>query len=226
MSSQKGGAPSLNEIYISRKTLLKYLRNQKYNTKPFDNFTIAEINAMEQTSIQQNAPSHLNQLNFEVQTEPKNKVDKVKTCSVFYHIHKPMKKSSLQEMINEYYDEEGRDKENCSLIVVLSNINDTNMNIVKEIWEKYKEYCVLYDLSSLQYNILEHTFVPKHIKLTEEQKKMVKLKYNILDDSQIPEISMFDPVGKAMLLRPGELCKIIRYDKISFQNDFYRICVI
>ena len=37
--------------------------------------------------------------------------------------------------------EEGRDKENCSLIVVLSSINDTNMNIVKEIWEKYKEYC-------------------------------------------------------------------------------------
>ena len=97
MSSQKGVAPSLNEIYNSRKTLLKYLKNQKYNTKPFDNFTIAEINAMEQTSIQQNAPSHLNQLNFEVLTEQKNNDYIVKTCSVFYHFHKPMKKSSLQK---------------------------------------------------------------------------------------------------------------------------------
>ncbi len=224
MSVQKGVAPTVNEIYNSRKTLLTYLKKQNYDTKPLENFTIAEINAMEQATIQQNAPSHLNQLNFHVQTTSEGKEDKIKKCSVIYHVHKPIKKTSLQEIINEHYDDE--DKSSCSLIVVLSNINDTNINIVKEMWEKYKEYCILYDLSSLQYNILEHNFVPKHIKLSEEQKNAVKKKYNISDDSQFPEISMFDPVGKAMLLRPGEVCKILRYDKISFQNEFYRICVI
>jgi len=51
------------------------------------------------------------------------------------------------------------------------------------------------------------------------------LKYNIENDKQLPQISRFDPVAKAILLRPGEVCKIIRYDKISLQNDYYRICV-
>jgi DNA-directed RNA polymerase subunit H (RpoH/RPB5) len=28
-----------------------------------------------------------------------------------------------------------------------------------------------------------------------------------------------------LLLRPGEVCKIQRYDKISFENLYYRVCV-
>ena len=137
-----------------------------------------------------------------------------------------MKKAVLQELINEYYDYDSKDKRLCSLIVIASNVNDTNLNIVREMWEKYGEYCALYDLSSLQYNVIEHKFVPKHLKLNEEQKENIKKKYNILDDSQFPEISMLDPVAKAILLRPGELCEITRYDKISFESTFYRICVI
>ena len=32
-------------------------------------------------------------------------------------------------------------------------------------------------------------------------------------------------VAKVLLLRPGEVCKIQRYDKISFENLYYRVCV-
>ena len=49
---------------------------------------------------------------------------------------------------------------------------------------------------------------------------------NINDDSQLPEISILDPLAKVNLLKPGEVCKITRYDKISFTNYYYRICVI
>lgn len=216
---------TLNEIYNSRKILLKYLNSQNYNTSELENFTISEINAMEQASQQQNTHPLVNQLNFEVKMEEKSGED-VKTCTVVYYINKTMKKALLQELINEYYDYDNKDKNLHSLIVVASNINDTNINIAKEMWEKYGEYCALYDLSSLQYNVLEHKFVPKHVKLTTEQKENIKKKYNILEDSQFPEISMFDPVAKAILLRPGDLCEITRYDKISFENKFYRICVI
>lgn len=217
---------TLNEIYNSRKILLKYLKGQNYNTEQLENFTISEINAMDQASQQENTPPLLNQLNFEVKTHETNGED-VKTCSVIYYINKTMKKALLQELINEYYEyDDCKDKNICSLIVVATNINDTNINIAKEMWEKYGEYCALYDLSSLQYNVIEHKFVPKHVKMTEEQKENIKKKYNILQDSQFPEISMFDPVAKAILLRPGDLCEITRYDKISFENKFYRICVI
>ena len=49
-------------------------------------------------------------------------------------------------------------------------------------------------------------------------------KFNIEDDSQMPQISRFDPVARAILLRPEEVCKIIRYTNASYITEFYRIC--
>jgi len=223
MSLQKSN--TLNEIYNSRKTLLKYLKNLGYDTLKYENFTIAEISAMEQASNEQSSQASISQLNFEVKSK-KNDKDEEKTCSVIYYVNKSMKKAVLRDVIDEYYDYDDKDKNLCSLIVVTTNVNDTNMNIVREMWEKYGLYCVLYDLASLQYNVIEHGFVPDHVKLTQEQKETVMKKYNISNDSQFPEISMFDPVAKAILMRPGDLCEITRYEKISFKNTFYRICVI
>jgi DNA-directed RNA polymerase subunit H (RpoH/RPB5) len=223
MSLQKSN--TLNEIYSSRKTLLKYLKNLGYDTLKYENFTIAEISAMEQASNEQSSQASISQLNFEVKSK-KNDKDEEKTCSVIYYVNKAMKKAVLRDVIDEYYDYDDKDKKLCSLIVVTTNVNDTNMNIVREMWEKYGLYCVLYDLASLQYNVIEHGFVPGHVKLTQEQKETVMKKYNISNDSQFPEISMFDPVAKAILMRPGDLCEITRYEKISFKNTFYRICVI
>lgn len=223
MSLQK--SDTLNKIYNSKKTLLKYLKSQGYDTTNHENFTIAEISAMEQASNQQNSHALTCQLNFELKSKKTDK-DEEKICSIVYYVNKAMKKTVLQELIDEYYDYEDKNKSLCSLIIVTTNVNDTNMNIVREMWEKYGEYCVLYDLASLQYNVIEHSFVPKHKKLTEEEKENIMKKYNITNDSQFPEISMFDPVAKAILLRPGDLCEITRYEKISFKNVFYRICVI
>ena len=41
----------------------------------------------------------------------------------------------------------------------------------------------------------------------------------------IPEISRFDPVALALLMRPKQICKIIRSSKTSITSDFYRICI-
>ena len=49
-------------------------------------------------------------------------------------------------------------------------------------------------------------------------------KFNV-NETQIPEISRFDPVARALCLRPKQICKITRFDKISYKNDYYRICV-
>ena len=43
-------------------------------------------------------------------------------------------------------------------------------------------------------------------------------KMNIQEDSQLPEISAFDPVAKALMLKPGEVCKIKRHEIISFEK--------
>jgi len=86
-------------------------------------------------------------------------------------------------------------------------------------------YVVLFDLKQLQLNVLNHRLVPKHVKLTPEEKIVLYQKLNIEEDAQLPEISRFDPVAKTLFLRPGEVCRITRFDKISFTNDYYRVCV-
>ena len=62
------------------------------------------------------------------------------------------------------------------------------------------------------------------LKINDDEKEEFYKKYNVTE-KQIPEISRFDPVARALCLRPSQICKITRYDKISYKNDYYRICV-
>jgi DNA-directed RNA polymerase subunit H (RpoH/RPB5) len=66
--------------------------------------------------------------------------------------------------------------------------------------------------------------VPEHIVMSAEEAAAVKQKYNIHDDSQIPDISRFSPVSQVIGLRPGELCRIYRPSKTAIKAEFYRIC--
>ena len=75
------------------------------------------------------------------------------------------------------------------------------------------------------FNILEHTLVPKHRILSDKRKADVYEQYNIINDSEMPEISRFDPVAKTIGIKPGQLCEIIRSSKTSITSKYYRLCV-
>ena len=82
----------------------------------------------------------------------------------------------------------------------------------------------MFSIKHLLINILEHTYVPKHIKLSNSEQLALNEKFNIENNSQMPEISRFDPVSRAIFMRPGQVCKIIRYSDSSFSNEYYRLC--
>ena len=134
----------------------------------------------------------------------------------------------MNELVLSYFDdEENEDKTKLTFVLVMhGNINDTVKKTIKNLWKKYQEYAVVFEIKSLMFNVFDHIYVPEHVKLTSQEKEELFKTMNIKEDNQLPEISMFDVVAKAMFLKPGEVCKIKRYDKISFQNDYYRICVI
>jgi len=85
-------------------------------------------------------------------------------------------------------------------------------------------YISILNINRLQYNILNHTLVPKHIILNDEEAELFKKKYNIIDDSQIADISYFSPVSLVLGIRPNNIVKIIRNSKTSIESNFYRIC--
>ena len=46
-----------------------------------------------------------------------------------------------------------------------------------------------------------------------------------MNDSQLPEISRYDPVALVIGLRPGEVCKIIRPSPTAITTEYFRLCI-
>ena len=205
----------IKQLYNGRKTIISYLKNNDYDCSDYENFCFEEINIMKDTD----------NLSFTVENSLGEK------CLVKYEIdvtfkHNVLKKNSIVALKSKIFDGEVPLllKKDTLFIVTTNYSEDSVHSMIKHSWETEGIFIVLFNLAHLQINILQHTYVPKHVKLTEEETIEFYKKYNV-NESQIPEISRFDPVARALCLRPKQICKITRFDKISYKNDYYRICV-
>jgi DNA-directed RNA polymerase subunit H (RpoH/RPB5) len=205
----------IKQVYNSRLNMIEYLKNMQFDCSDFENFSIEEVEVMKNHG----------QLDFRVTKETGD------SCYVMYKLDSSLKqnmvkKNNIENFINEIFEDNIPIEKNDTLVIITTEYSQDSIHkIIKNIWENEQKYVVIMTLANLQYNILKHTFVPKHIKLNEEEKAEFYKKFNIQHDTQIPEISRFDAVAKIIFLRPGDVCKIIRYDKISFTNEYYRLCV-
>ena len=139
---------------------------------------------------------------------------------------KTITEKNLQEMIYDLFVVEEILTKNDTLFIILkSDINETITNVLKNIWEKDGIFIVIINIQRLQFNILEHSLVPPHRILSEEELEEVKIKYNINKLSQLPEISRFDPVAQVIGIRPGQVCEIIRSSKTAVSTKYYRVCI-
>ena len=74
-------------------------------------------------------------------------------------------------------------------------------------------------------NVFNHELVPKHILLSEEEKKNVIKKYGIKKLSQFPRILKSDPAVKLLGAKVGDLIKIIRKSNTAKESIYYRVVV-
>ena len=137
-----------------------------------------------------------------------------------------VKRLNISNIIDEMFMQEGILTQKDTLVLITNEYSvDSIHKTLKNIWELKNVYVVLFDLKQLQLNVLKHKLVPKHTKLNPSEKIELYRYLNIEEDKQLPEISRFDPVAKTLFLRPGEVCRITRFDKISYTNDYYRVCI-
>ena len=148
-----------------------------------------------------------------------------KSVYVKYHLAKSLRPVNIYEYIEDLFTlEEVLTKKDDIIVIMKDEPNETIRKTLTDIWEKEGIFIIVINIKRLQYNILNHQLVPEHIVLTAEEASEVKRKYNIHDDSQIPDISRFSPVSQVIGLRPGELCRIYRPSKTAIKAEFYRIC--
>jgi len=216
MTSQNSSA-LISTVYTSRNIILDLMGKQGYNIEDYANFSVNEVNSMKQN----------NQLDMLLEKKEDDPVTKRKNkIYIRYYLGKTIRPSNLQEMIDDLFNlEEILKKDDTLFIIIKDEINETLTNELKHIWESDGIFIVIENIKRLQFNILDHDLVPEHTIVPETEVVNIMKKYNITDKIQFPDISRFDPVARAIGLRPGQLCHIVRPSKTAIKADYYRICI-
>ena len=201
----------VNQIYKSRKNILDILNTQDYLVEDYMHFSINEINSMMIT----------NQLDMLLE-----KSENQKKIYIKYFLDKSLRPNNIHEFIEDLFTlEKVLEPKDDLIIIVKDQPNDSLINTVKDIWEQEKINITIFGIQHLLFNILEHSYVPKHRVISDEEKNILFDRLNITTPEELPEISRFDPVAKAIGLRPGQVCHIERKSPTAFKTDFYRYCI-
>jgi len=200
------------QIYKSRKIVLELMQKQGFEISDYNNFSITEISLMNQNK----------QLDMLLET----KTDIKKKIYISYYLEKSLKPSNISEIIEDLFVlTETLTKNDILYIIIKDEINETLTNELKHIWEKDGIFIVVENIKRLQFNILKHILVPEHIIIEQHDVDELMKIYNIKNVNQFPNISRFDPVARAICIRPGQVCKIIRPSKTSIESIYYRFCI-
>jgi DNA-directed RNA polymerase subunit H (RpoH/RPB5) len=199
-------------IYNSRNNLLEILESIGFNTTEYNMFSINEVDAMYKT----------NQLDMLLSKNDTNGKVYIK----YYLNAKQIKKQDLDDIIEDLYIIDSvLKKEDTIIIITEDEPNDTIIAKIKYLHDQENIFVVIHNIKRLQFNILEHSLVPKCQVLTTDEVEHLKRKFNLQTTKQLPEVSRFDPQSLAICLRPGEVCKYDRKSVTSISTEYYRICV-
>ena len=199
-------------IYKSRMTLIELLNHQEYDTTDYEGFSINEIDAMFSNSQLDMLVSH--------------KTNNTKTYLKYYLTAKQIRPPNLDEIIEDLFVIENiLTKQDTLIIITEDEPNDTIITKMKYLYDHDGIFVVIHNIHRLQYNILNHKLVPECIILGEPEIEVMKQAYNIINLTQLPEISRFDPQALAISLRPGQVCMFERDSSTAMFYKYYRICV-
>ena len=138
---------------------------------------------------------------------------------------KKLNQKDLNNIIDDLFNLEQVLTKNDTLIIVTKHsVNDTLVQLLNQLWEQEGYFIIIFTLEQLQFNILDHQYVPMHEILSAEETKKIVLQYNVTNYDQLPNISRYDPVAQAIGIRPGQICKITRSSKTSIISYYYRVC--
>jgi DNA-directed RNA polymerase subunit H (RpoH/RPB5) len=200
---------TVSSIFTSRKNLLDILKEIGYKTDDYEGYSISHV-----LSLIKN-----NQLNLLLQK------DEQKLYVKYAVDGSRITSQAVHKLKDEFFGEDAvLEKKDTLMVIIKDEPNDNIKETLDELWNIYGIYITIINIHRLQFNILKHQWVPKHILLNNEQIVEMKTKYNIQSNSELPTISRYDAVASIICMRPMQVCKIIRKSRTSLESEYYRVC--
>ena len=233
---------TIARLYNARKNLLDLLMVQGYDVEGYTHFGVNEVNAMyahkQLDMLVETKSSSSSDKSKEKKEEGKGKPKK--KAYIKFHLEKMLSTGHINDLIEDLYvlgsggevgglgiSTNANDTvltERDTLIIVTKQEVKTMNQYLNQLFLQGR-FIVLLSLDRLQFNILNHQYVPPHTILSKEELDEMMKKYNVGDKSQLPDISRYDPVALAIGMRPGDVCKIDRPSKSAIHSTYYRVCV-
>lgn len=211
MSQKATNSQTISKIFTSRKIILDLAKLRGFNIDDYENFTIHEIQILKENK----------QLDMLLTNN-----DTGQKIYYKYHLVTKLRGPHVQDYVEDLYQiEEILNEKDDLVIVTKDEPNVALKNLLKMEFTKNKYYVNVYNFHKYLFNILKNNLVPHHEILTDAKKKELAIEYNIVKESQWPEISRFDPPAMAIGLRPGQVAEITRKSPTSLDTKYYRLCV-
>ena len=200
-------------LFTTPKSLFNILdlaKKRGFNIEDYENFTINEIQILKENK----------QLDMLLE---KTENGVTKKIYYKYHLGTKLRGPHVQDYIEDLYQiEEILSLEDDLVIVTKDNPNPALKNLLRMEFLQNEYYVNVYNYHSYLYNVLDNDLVPEHIIISAEAKKELAEEYNIVKESQWPEISRFDPAALAIGLRPGQVTEIIRKSPTALETLCFR----
>tara|TARA_Y100000593_G_scaffold68725_1_gene126275 strand:+ start:47 stop:775 length:729 start_codon:yes stop_codon:yes gene_type:complete len=238
----------VEQIVKSRKNL-KDILSEEYDTSNLPIYDIEEMDKLYELESTKDNPFKFNgngkgsACNF---TLNHNKIKNHKLHVIYYNFQKQgntkMMKTTIINRIDELYKNDIFQTTDNIILIINEPIKDTikiineELNLhLKEINndkikndlgynEKHFGNVSIFDIKTLQYNILNHQIVPKHTIIRDDKDIQKILEICNCNLDQLPVISKNDPVAKLKLGTNGDIFKIIRKSKTCGEDIYYRVC--
>ena len=241
----------VKKITKSRKVLHELLSTE-YDISSLKLYSDNEIDKLYSIQVERNDPfvtlGNAVSCNFSVNHKI---LDSVKLHVFYYNFpeYKSTKstkfnKSVIQRIVDLYESNTIGQFDNIIIILnekitesyetIMSNLNESlksydfkplNKMLKKTNFEtRHFRTGFLFDIDSLQVNLLEHELVPKHEVVRSSDKIEEILEKCNCQLDELPIIKQNDAVARLILCVSGDICKITRKNLTSGYYEYYRLC--
>lgn len=223
----------IDQLYRSRNTILKILRDRGYNTKPYENFGPGEIEAM-LVATASNSKDKDRGSAFRIDVErmvvegSKWADSPIKKCRVIYAFTRL--KNRVDSFVDGLLRGESDDTVNpadTEVIVILAvpegeSVADKFHSTAYTCWTTNKFRISFFRLANLVIHPAEHILVPKHEFIP---KKEVEKLFTPTERMKLPFIRFHEDMQARILgLVPADVVKITRPSPSAGEYTIYRIC--